>query len=120
VTFKDLQKVVQSQSNDQDFTIDLQSRLQNKPFWIFNQEEHKQEYIRTNGQCCFWHILKPPTKDGHDMPVLPYQKTLYEALQQHKHLFIKKPRGLGVTFLLRYIAWCCTDCESHLCYHCSR
>jgi hypothetical protein len=44
------------------------------------------------------------------MPVLPYQRTLYEALQTHKHLFIKKSRGIGVTtFLLRYIAWCCVS-----------
>jgi hypothetical protein len=42
------------------------------------------------------------------MPLLPYQKTLYEALQNHKHIWIKKSRGLGVTeFLLRYVAWCC-------------
>ena len=42
------------------------------------------------------------------MPVLPYQKTLYEALQNHKHLWCLKSRGIGVTtFLLRYIAWCC-------------
>jgi hypothetical protein len=42
------------------------------------------------------------------MPVLPYQKTLYEALQNHKHIWLLKSRGIGVTtFLLRYIAWCC-------------
>jgi late competence protein required for DNA uptake (superfamily II DNA/RNA helicase) len=37
-----------------------------------------------------------------------YQKTLYETLQNYKHIWIKKSRGLGVTeFLLRYIAWSC-------------
>ena len=42
------------------------------------------------------------------MPVLPYQKILYEALQNHKHIWCLKSRGIGVTtFLLRYIAWCC-------------
>jgi late competence protein required for DNA uptake (superfamily II DNA/RNA helicase) len=42
------------------------------------------------------------------MPVLPYQRTLYESLQNHKHIWIKKSRGIGVTeFLLRYVAWCC-------------
>ena len=42
------------------------------------------------------------------MPVLPYQQTLYEALQNHKHIWCLKSRGIGVTtFLLRYIAWCC-------------
>jgi late competence protein required for DNA uptake (superfamily II DNA/RNA helicase) len=40
------------------------------------------------------------------MPVLPYQKILSDALQNHKHIWILKSRGIGVTeFLLRYIAW---------------
>jgi hypothetical protein len=42
------------------------------------------------------------------MPVLPYQKIVYEALQNYKHIWILKSRGIGVTeFLLRYVAWCC-------------
>jgi hypothetical protein len=44
------------------------------------------------------------------MPVLPYQKILYDALQNHKHIWLLKSRGIGVTtFLLRYIAWCCVS-----------
>jgi hypothetical protein len=44
------------------------------------------------------------------MPLLPYQKILYDALQNHKHIWILKSRGIGVTeFLLRYIAWCCVS-----------
>jgi hypothetical protein len=44
------------------------------------------------------------------MPVLPYQKTLYDALQNHKHIWILKSRGIGCSeFLLRYIAWCCVS-----------
>ena len=40
--------------------------------------------------------------------MLPYQRTLYDSLQNHKHIWIKKSRGIGVTeFLLRYIAWSC-------------
>jgi hypothetical protein len=74
VTFKDLQKAVQS--NRLDNLIDLQSTLQNKPFWIFDKEQHRQEDIRTKGQCCYWHIIRCPKKDGKDMPVLPYQKIL--------------------------------------------
>jgi hypothetical protein len=106
VTFKDLQRAVQS--NEQNYSIDLQTKLQNKPFWIFDKEQHRLEDIRTKGQCCFWHQIKPPQKDGHDMPVLPYQKILYDALQNHKHIWLLKSRGIGVTtFLLRYIAWCC-------------
>jgi late competence protein required for DNA uptake (superfamily II DNA/RNA helicase) len=44
------------------------------------------------------------------MPVLPYQKILYDALSNHKHIWIKKSRGIGCSeFLLRYIAWCCVS-----------
>jgi hypothetical protein len=110
VTFKDLQKLVQSKG--QVTSGDLLAKLQDKPFWIFDndKEQHKQEHIRTKGQCCFWHIIGCPKKDGHDMPVLPYQKILYDALQKHKHIWILKSRGIGCSeFLLRYIAWCCVS-----------
>jgi late competence protein required for DNA uptake (superfamily II DNA/RNA helicase) len=44
------------------------------------------------------------------MPLLPYQRTLYEALQNHKHIWILKSRGIGLTtFLLRYIAYRCVS-----------
>ena len=105
--FKDLQKAVQS-NNHFNNSNELIAKLQDKPFWIFDKEQHRQEDIRTKGLCCFWHISKPPQKDGHDMPVLPYQKILYDALQDHKHIWILKSRGIGCSeFLLRYIAWCC-------------
>jgi hypothetical protein len=108
VTFKDLQKAVQSNGQGNNNSLDLIAKLQNKPFWIFDKEVHKQEHIRTNGLCCWWHGIGCTQKDGRDMPVLPYQKTLYEALQNHKHIWILKSRGIGCSeFLLRYIAWCC-------------
>jgi|SRR5215207_7448087 len=44
------------------------------------REQHRKEGIR-KGACCFNYIIGPPQKDGHDMPLLPYQRTLYEALQ---------------------------------------
>jgi len=60
------------------------------------------------GQCCFWHIIGAPQKDGHEMPLLPYQKLLYRILQERKRIWIKKSRGLGVTtFFLYWIAYCC-------------
>jgi hypothetical protein len=106
VTFKDLQEAFQSNGQ-----INIESKivqLQDKPFWIFDKGEHKQEYIRTGGLCCLWHGIGCPQKDGRDMPVLPYQKILYDALQNHKHIWILKSRGIGCSeFLLRYIAWYC-------------
>jgi hypothetical protein len=108
LTFKDLQKLINEQSQSGPEQNQLLQRLQDKPFWIWDKEQHKAENVRTKGHCCFNHIIGLPKKDGHDMPLLPYQRTLHEALQNHKHIWIKKSRGLGVTeFLLRYIAWCC-------------
>ena len=108
MTWKDLQKLVQSQTEASiNSKIDFQ-KLQGLPFWIWDQVEHKHRDRSHKGACCFNHIIGLPQKDGHDMPLLPYQRTLYESLQNHKHIWIKKSRGIGVTeFLLRYIAWCC-------------
>jgi hypothetical protein len=110
VTFKDLQKVIESQLDtglDNQFQL---QKLRGKPFWIWDKTRHKESDRLTKGECCFWHIIKPPQKDGHDMPVLPYQKILFEALQNHKHIWILKSRGIGCSeFLLRYIVWCCVS-----------
>src|SRR5215216_650960 len=82
--------------------------MQGLPFWTWDRQQHKQEDIRTKGFCCFNHVIGLPQKDGHDMPLLPYQRTLYDSLQDYKHIWILKSRGIGVTeFLLRYIAWSC-------------
>jgi hypothetical protein len=50
MTFKDLKKRIINSSNQQQQSFDI---LQNKPFWIWNIEEHKLEDIRTKGECCF-------------------------------------------------------------------
>jgi hypothetical protein len=106
VTFKDLQKLIQSQQS----SPELNTISYDKPFWIWDRDQHKEEHHKTKGSCCFNHIIGLPKKDDHDMPLLPYQRTLYDSLQDHKHIWIKKSRGLGVTeFLLRYIAYCCTS-----------
>ena len=43
-----------------------------------------------------------------DMPLVPYQKLLWKTLNEHKHIWIKKARGLGLsTFMLYYIAYKC-------------
>lgn len=37
-----------------------------------------------------------------------YQKIVFDALEKHKHIFIKKSTGLGISeFFLRYICWLC-------------
>ncbi|HEY7108934.1 MAG TPA: hypothetical protein VH415_05885 [Nitrososphaeraceae archaeon] len=49
-------------------------KLQNKPFWIWDQQQHRLEDIRTKGDCCFNHMAGLPRKDGTDKPILGYQK----------------------------------------------
>jgi hypothetical protein len=77
VTFKDLKKrvtldIAQQQSR-------LFERLQNKPFWIWNIEGHKQEDVRTDGDCCFNHIIGLPQKDENDKPLYDYEQIIYDS-----------------------------------------
>jgi hypothetical protein len=116
VTFKDLKKRVSLEASTQQ-QYSLTQRLHNRPFWIWNVEEHKQEDIRTNGLCCFNHIIRLPQKDGVDKPFYDYQRMIFDSLvaqnanvnfPNNKHLWIKKATGLGISeFMLRFMAWLC-------------
>lgn len=90
---------------------ELLKRLAGKRFYIWgDKEQHKQEYIRTKGSCCFNHIIGLPVKDRKKHPLYPYEQELFEALEQKskKHLWVKKATGLGITeFMLRYMTWLC-------------
>jgi len=66
VVFNGLQKLVQ-QSQQENTRKELFQKLQNKPFWIWNIAEHKQEDIKTNGDCCFNHIIGLPQRNGIDV-----------------------------------------------------
>jgi hypothetical protein len=104
MTFKDLKKRISSTNQQQTQSLD---RLQNKPFRIWNIEEHKQEDVRTKGECCFNHIIGLPTKEGLEKPMFDYEKILYDSLLiphnqnplnhafKNKHLWVKKATGLG-------------------------
>ena len=63
MTFRDLQKLVKSQSNGSLELQKLLTRLRDKPFWIWDKSKHKQEDIKTKGDCCFNHIIRLPTKE---------------------------------------------------------
>ena len=69
LTFKDLRKRVSLEVSQQQSR--LSERLRNKPFWIWNIDEHKQGDIKTNGDCCFNHIIALPQKDGNDNEIRP-------------------------------------------------
>jgi hypothetical protein len=99
MTFKDLRKIIaissqQQQGLQQRQTTLFSSRVWNKPFWIWNVEEHKVADIITNGDCCFNHIIGLPKKNAQDKPFFDYEKILFDTLQQRKHIWIKKATGL--------------------------
>jgi hypothetical protein len=98
----------QQQQQQQQQTTLFSSRVCNKPFWIWDIEEHKTADIITNGDYCFNHIIGLPTKNAQDKPFFDYEKLLFDTLQQCKHIWIKKATGLGITeFMLRYMTWLC-------------
>ena len=124
MTFKDLQKVIQSETNSYTLTPPLFQRLQGKPFWIWDLENHRQadKDRGHKGTCCFNHIIGLPRKDGIEKPMFDYERILYKALvdpkylntnpaipqdnPEHtsnilhpfkaKHLWVKKATGLGI------------------------
>jgi hypothetical protein len=120
VTFKELQRLVQAQSEIEQ--NQLLQRLKDKPFWVWDQSKHKQEDVKTKGECCYNHIIGLPRKDGVEKSIFDYEKSLYDSLLfpefsnpskhnfkhkhfKHKHLWVKKATGLGVTeFMLRLMA----------------
>jgi hypothetical protein len=113
LTFKDLKKRVSLETAQQQSR--LTGILYNRPFWIWNVEEHRQEDIRTNGDCCFNHIVGLPSKDTVDKPLYDYEKIIFDLVPHYgninpynKHLWIKKATGLGISeFMLRFMAWLC-------------
>ena len=118
MTFKDLKLHLSKLQPIGDSRLAI---LRNKPFWIWSKEQHKHEYQRTNGKCCFNHICKCPVKNGIEFPLFDYQKGIYDLLLSNssndikaKHLWIKKATGIGVTeFMLRLMAWLCTRNNDH-------
>lgn len=50
-----------------------------------------------------------PRKNGLKHPIYDYEWEVLDALSAHKHVWIKKATGLGITeLLLRWIGWLCT------------
>jgi hypothetical protein len=68
MTFKDLKKRISLYKQETQANYKLFERLEDKPFWIWDQKEHKQEDNITNGDCCFNHIIGLPKKNGEEKP----------------------------------------------------
>jgi hypothetical protein len=131
VTFKDLQKLIESQPDHLQQQYQQLERLRGKEFWYWDSTSHKQKDKSNNGACCFNHTIGLSRKDGIEKPFFDYERLLYKALLtrgylnsapsltfsdstdvmyqfREKHLWIKKATGLGVTeFMLRFMAWLC-------------
>jgi hypothetical protein len=79
VTFKDLKKRVSLEATTQQQSK-LAETLHDKPFWIWDVQEHKQEDIKTNGDCCFNHIIGLPQKDDGDKPLYDYERIIFDCV----------------------------------------
>jgi len=103
----------QEQEQQQSSLALLSDRLRNKPFWIWDKDQHRREDIATKGDCCFTHMIGCPQKNGEDRPLYDYQMMIYDSLitnikDNNKHLWIKKAAGLGISeFMLRFMTWLC-------------
>ena len=85
MTFKDLKKRVSLiEATQQSKLFD---GLCNKPFWIWDQQQHRLEDSRTNGDCCFNHIIGLPTKQGIEKAIFDYEKILHHAILDNDNNF---------------------------------
>lgn len=77
-----------------------------KDFWIWDNEQHRTKLKATNGDCCFNHIMGLPEKDDKQLPLFDYEKTVMDAIEEGKHIWIKKATGLGISeLILRWMAY---------------
>lgn len=84
----------------------LLEEIKGKPFWIEDHIAHERHFDFTGEKCCFNHIIGLPEKDGDTKQIFDYEVEITKYLNNHKHIWLKKARGLGVTeLLLRYMGW---------------
>jgi hypothetical protein len=84
--------------------------LRDKPFYIWNVEEHKAAARKAGGPfCCFNHIVSLPELNGMQHPLYDYQKLVLDKIESgSKYLFIKKSTGLGLSETwIRYFSYLC-------------
>ena len=77
----------------QDHALDI---LKGKPFWIWQEERHKDEFTKSNGQCCANHILGLPIKNGKEFPIFDYEELIFNAIEENQNIWIKKSAALAL------------------------
>jgi hypothetical protein len=111
MTLRDLEKIItEKQTAAQTKSSQFFEQFRGKPFWIVDREQHKAEYYKTNGLCCFNHMIGLPVKNDQPRPIYQWQKEIVEALDNnhHKLLAILKGRSIGGSeVLLRWILYLC-------------
>jgi hypothetical protein len=84
--------------------------LRGLPFYNWQQQPLGQK--KSKGD--FNHTIGLPIKEGKAFPLFDYEQMLFDTLQKHKHIWIKKATGLGITeFMLRYMAWLCLKDDTY-------
>jgi hypothetical protein len=85
---------------------DILSIFIDNPFWIWENYLHRSKYLKTNGRCCFNHLISLPTKDGIQYPIFDFQEKIFDTIEKNQTIWINKANGIGLTaFMLRYLAW---------------
>ena len=81
--------------------------LRGLPFWVWDIVEHRKRLDKLGEiHCCFNHAIGLPWKWDSPRPLFGWQQEIYNALEHHKHIWIKKSTGLGLSeFILRYLAY---------------
>jgi hypothetical protein len=105
MTLQNLSKILDKYDKQLGVTETQQPELlQGLPFYNF------QDPTDTN---TFNHAIGLPRKNGQEFPLFGYEQLLFDTLRNHKHVWVKKATGLGITeFMLRYIAWLCVKDNS--------
>ena len=105
MTLQNLNKILDRYEEQLGFTNSSNQfeQLRGLPFYDWSIDRGVSNRITI-----FNNVIGLPQKNGRPMPLFDYEQMLFNTLQQHKHVWIKKATGLGVTeFMLRYMAWLC-------------
>jgi hypothetical protein len=87
----------------------LLMKLRSKPFWIWDEEQHKKEFDRTSRQCCFNDIIPAgrPIKNNVRHGLYD-EKELCDALTDNNLVYCLKSTGLGISeCCLRFLSFLC-------------
>src|SRR5437867_3792513 len=87
-------------------TTDYFEVFEDIPFWIADKQKHREQFIKTNGSCCFNHVIGLASKNGKEYPIFDYELDVVKAIQENRNIWIKKASGIGMTeLILRFLTW---------------